>query len=484
MKIRIPRVVALVLCLLALLGCAYAAASDFVEIPRNTTVIRVRSFDGASGVAEVVLHDDVTRIESRAFASSGLKHINLPDSVSHIAPDAFDGCEELKALCAEGSYAWDYCEKMGIEIDSPPLVVYILQSEREKTLAEVETALSAAIPETLSALEGRLRLHWHSSADAPSQTAVVREAVRKGADMVLLNLVDAASAGEYAKLFDEAEIPVLYFNAEPAATVVSGHDAVFVGSKNGSRASADSLAEACAKIALNRLKNGEWIQGSGYTSQSGWSVLLDSAYRLAGLKIGIDPGHQRKANSAKEPVAPGSSKKKPKVSSGTYGVYSKEPEYVRVLQISFKLRDALEKMGAEVYMTRTHHDVNISNIQRAQMMNKLEVDLVLRIHCDGSSSSSAHGISIYAKKSGTGAAESQRAARAILPKMISATGAHKRGVKTSNDYTGLNWSTVPSILVECGFMTNKAEDKLLATTKYQQQLAHGMTIGICDYFGR
>ena len=484
MKIKLLRVVLLVMGIFACLVSCGLAAADFIELPSGVTVIRAQSFQNAAGLTEAVLHDGVTRIESRAFAGSRLGYINLPDSITYIAPDAFEGCENLQALCSEGSYAWDFCAKAGIPLAEKPLVIHVLQSEQEKTCADAQAAMNAAFSEVFSSFGGRLRTHYYTASDAQTQAQYVQNAVRSGADMVLLNLTDASAAVEYAAAFDEARIPVLYFNAEPAADAVSGHDAVFVGSKNGSRPGADVLAEACVKIAFNRLQTGEWLKGSGYVSQSGWSVLLDPTYRLAGLKIGIDPGHQRKANSAKEPVAPGSSKRKAKVSSGTYGRYTKTPEYVRVLQISFKLRDALEKLGAEVYMTRTHHDVNISNIQRAQMMNNLGVDLVLRIHCDGSSSSGANGISIYAKKSGTGAAASQRAAKAILPRMIKATGAYKRGVKLSNDYTGLNWSTVPSILVECGFMTNKKEDELLATTKYQQKLANGMAQGICDYFKR
>ena len=63
--------------------------------------------------------------------------------------------------------------------------------------------------------------------------------------------------------------------------------------------------------------------------------------RLAGLVIGIDPGHQAHANSDKETIAPDSRQTKPKVSSGTEGVRTGIPEYITVLEISFKLRDAL-----------------------------------------------------------------------------------------------------------------------------------------------
>ena len=120
--------------------------------------------------------------------------------------------------------------------------------------------------------------------------------------------------------------------------------------------------------------------------------------RLTGVKIGIDPGHQAHGNSAQEAVAPGSSETKAKVSSGTYGRFTGVPEYEVNLDISLQLRDALEALGCEVYMTRETNDVDISNQERAIMMNELGVDLVLRIHCNGSTNKSAQGIGLYIRK--------------------------------------------------------------------------------------
>ena len=206
--------------------------------------------------------------------------------------------------------------------------------------------------------------------------------------------------------------------------------------------------------------------------------------RLAGIVIGIDPGHQAHGNSQKEAVAPGSREKKAKVSSGTDGVVTDIPEYITVLEISFQLRDALLAEGAEVYMTREEHDVDISNQERAKMMNDLGCDLVLRIHCDGADSSRANGIGLYVNESFPISEASYAAAEAILPRMCEATGAKERGIFESDSYTGLNWSEVPCILVECGFMSNPREDELLNTPEYQRLLARGMVEGICDYFGR
>lgn len=202
---------------------------------------------------------------------------------------------------------------------------------------------------------------------------------------------------------------------------------------------------------------------------------------LDGVKIGIDPGHQARGNNGKETIAPNSSATKPKVSSGTSGVATGIPEYQTVLEISLKLREALESQGAQVFMTRETHDVDISNQERAKLMNELGVDLVLRIHCDGVESRSKSGIALYCSKSNSIAQESYRAAQALLPRVCEATGANANGIVSNDNYTGQNWSTVPCVMVECGFMSNPDEDRRLNDPDYQWRLAQGLTQGILDY---
>jgi N-acetylmuramoyl-L-alanine amidase len=47
--------------------------------------------------------------------------------------------------------------------------------------------------------------------------------------------------------------------------------------------------------------------------------------------------------------------------------------------------------------------------------------------------------------------------------------------------TGFNWSDVPVIIPEIGFMTNSAEDRLLATAAYQDKVVQGLTKGIVSF---
>ena len=195
--------------------------------------------------------------------------------------------------------------------------------------------------------------------------------------------------------------------------------------------------------------------------------------RLSGMLIGLDPGHQAHAHRDKEPLSPGSKELKNKVSSGTQGVKTRINEYETNLTIALKLRDRLEAEGARVVMTRTTHDVNISNVERAQMMNAAGVDIWLRIHCNGSDNHDVHGMSMYVRDSGPCADESYAAGEMLLEEMTATTGAQNRGVHKSDSYTGNNWSEVPCVLVEMGYESNPDEDVKLNDGAYQDKLIEG-----------
>lgn len=206
---------------------------------------------------------------------------------------------------------------------------------------------------------------------------------------------------------------------------------------------------------------------------------------LSGLVIGIDPGHQAHANSDPEPAAPGSDTTKKKVSSGTQGRFTGVAEYKVNLEVGLKLKKLLAGLGATVVMTRDTHDVDISNKQRAQMMNDEQADLVVRIHCNGTDDPSVHGAFVLIPSNSCTAAindASKKAGRCIIDAFCDATGAKNLGLQPRSDQTGFNWSTVPVCNIEMGHMTNEKEDKALVTDDYQNLCAQGIANGIVDYF--
>ena len=205
-----------------------------------------------------------------------------------------------------------------------------------------------------------------------------------------------------------------------------------------------------------------------------------------GYVIVIDPGHQAKGNSAQEPIGPGASQTKAKVSSGTASRFNGKAEYLVTLEMALKLREELLRRGYTVIMTRTGHNVDISNIERAEIANKANADALIRVHCNGSDNASRHGIGVYYQTpsnpyNGAMHDEAKALNKCLLEHMVARTGARSDGLFESDTYTGINWCNVPASLVETGYMTNQEEDALLQNGEYQMKLALGMADGIDEF---
>ena len=205
----------------------------------------------------------------------------------------------------------------------------------------------------------------------------------------------------------------------------------------------------------------------------------------SGLVVVIDPGHQSHANPVQEPIGPGSTETKAKMTAGATGVTSDVPEYELDLEIATNLARRLESAGVKVVMTRTTNDVDLSNAERAQIANQASADLFVRIHADSSTNPATTGVSTEypAPNSWTAsfAKPSHTAADLIRQRLVAATGAHDGGSMQHADIAGFNWSKVPCVLVQTGFQSNAVEDKLLTSSHYQDLVAQGIADGVAAY---
>ena len=218
-----------------------------------------------------------------------------------------------------------------------------------------------------------------------------------------------------------------------------------------------------------------------------WSTTADTTIRTA-KKIAIDAGHQAKGNSEPEPIGPGASESKAKVSSGTQGVTTGVPEYQLTLAVAKRLREQLLARGYEVYMIRESHDVDISNRERAQRAAAAGADILVRIHANGSENPADNGIMMVVPTPDSPFVpqlyqSSRRLADDMLAAMLETTGAESKGVWETDTMSGINWSTIPVVLVEMGYMSNPREDELMQRAEYQEKLAKGMAQGIERFFG-
>ena len=200
----------------------------------------------------------------------------------------------------------------------------------------------------------------------------------------------------------------------------------------------------------------------------------------------LDPGHGTPPAIGRqvEPIGPGSGTLKIKDGGGAPG------EAPVALAIALKARRLLLARGYRVALTRTGPTIHLGdgdgNIARARFCNRRHAALMVRIHADGSTDRSVHGVSTLVPAWHRGwtddvYAGSLLAGRALQQAVTGATGAANRGVVRRSDLTGFNWADVPAVLVETGFMTNPSESRRLRSSAYQQRVAAGLARGVAAF---
>ena len=223
------------------------------------------------------------------------------------------------------------------------------------------------------------------------------------------------------------------------------------------------------------------------TDSSDASDASDDEDDSGGKLIVLDPGHSNIVTGNTEPLGPGSGEMKAADSTGTHGTTSGLSEIELNFQVATQLKAELEARGYTVLMTRYDNDTAISCSERAQVANNAEADAFIRIHADGSESSSSSGamaICITPSNPYTAStySESRKLSDAVLNAYVASTGFSSRGVWETDTMTGNNWSEVPCTLIEMGFMTNPNEDSLMADPSFQQKIVTGIANGIDNYF--
>jgi N-acetylmuramoyl-L-alanine amidase len=137
--------------------------------------------------------------------------------------------------------------------------------------------------------------------------------------------------------------------------------------------------------------------------------------------------------------------------------------------------------NVEVYFTHAdERDVPLSI--RTDRANQLKADVFVSIHANAFGSggwNQASGIETYVHP--TASAKNVELAKAVQKRLVTLTGRRDRGIKTANFHV-LRETTMPTILTECGFMTNQEEATLLQTSAYRKKCAQAIVSGLVTFY--
>ncbi|MBQ8444145.1 MAG: N-acetylmuramoyl-L-alanine amidase [Clostridia bacterium] len=173
---------------------------------------------------------------------------------------------------------------------------------------------------------------------------------------------------------------------------------------------------------------------------------------------------------------------------GAVGATSGVSESELNLKYAQELKALCEQFGVGVVMTRSDmnglYDENASNKKRSEMEKRREIinssgaDLMVSIHMNSFSLPSSEGAYVFYAK---GSDEGFNLAKSIQTSLCkSIEGA--RNYVTVGDYFVLNYSAIPSALVECGFLSNPKEEQKLCDENYRKEFCYSLLVGILSYF--
>jgi len=148
------------------------------------------------------------------------------------------------------------------------------------------------------------------------------------------------------------------------------------------------------------------------------------------------------------------------------------PEKPYTLDISQRLSSALRARGFRTVMTRSD-DSFISLGQRCAVGNSQRDAIFVSIHLNSARREGADGIETYYYS-----AKSASLASTLHNAVVRAAGTEDRHVRRRGFYVIRRTTRIPAVLVECGFLTNRAEARRLLTASHRQKLANAIAAAI------
>lgn len=160
------------------------------------------------------------------------------------------------------------------------------------------------------------------------------------------------------------------------------------------------------------------------------------------------------------------------------------------LSIALRLKDYLEESGAKVIMTRTQDEdldgladkfnKNSDMRTRKEIINGSGADILISIHQNAFTQPEVRGAQVFYYNESNNAKILANSVQTSIKD--NADPNNKRKIKSTENYYVLKVSTMPGIIVECGFLTNPEEEAALNSEEYQDKIAWSIYAGIVKYF--
>ena len=160
------------------------------------------------------------------------------------------------------------------------------------------------------------------------------------------------------------------------------------------------------------------------------------------------------------------------------------------LKIIQKLQELLEASNCTTILTRSDengiYDANakkkkVSDLQnRVNIVNSSNADILVSIHLNKISKPQYYGWQTFYQKNNENSKNLAQLIQSNLNYSIQRT--NKREILPISNIYLMDNSKIPSVIVECGFLSNPDDSKLMQTDEYQNSLAWGIYTGIMDYF--
>ncbi len=176
------------------------------------------------------------------------------------------------------------------------------------------------------------------------------------------------------------------------------------------------------------------------------------------------------------------------VDPGSVGRKTETTESELNLKISLKLYDFLKSSGFNVVLTRSNADglygTYSAGYKKRDMTARKEIilnsnaDLVISVHMNSFTKSTYRGAQVFYN---TNNQESQIIANYVQQQFANDLPQSDKGTSLG-DYFILKCTNIPTILCECGYLSNPEDEALLITEEYQQKVARSIYAGIVNYF--